>query len=68
MDLESLMANVDHSNMYVTQQTLCNTLSGNPVPLLTITSLPQYDEDSKAAIFEMSKSDHKEHKKTFKIK
>nr|XP_002124627.1 cytosolic carboxypeptidase 1-like isoform X1 [Ciona intestinalis] len=48
VDLQNLMSNIDTSTMYVRQQTLCNTLSGNSVPVLTITSMPISDNAGSA--------------------
>ena len=32
---------VDHSQVFFRNQSLCETLAGNPVPLLTITAQPR---------------------------
>ena len=38
---------VDHSQVFFRNQTLCTTISGNPVPVLTITAQPKsYSRDS----------------------
>nr|CAB3220654.1 cytosolic carboxypeptidase 1-like [Phallusia mammillata] len=44
MDLRNLLQRVDESTMFVRRQNFCHTLSGNPLPLLTITSQPRSGE------------------------
>ena len=45
MDIETLISQADRSRIYVKHQTLCKTLAGNNVPVLTITNIPQYTDD-----------------------
>jgi len=43
---------VDHDQVFFRRQTLCETLAGNPVPVLTITQRPK--TDSRESIEEFS--------------
>ena len=47
MDIETLISQADRRRIYVKRQTLCKTLSGNNVPVLTITNIPQHDDMEK---------------------
>lgn len=53
-ELHKLVGQADESEVYVRVQALCDTLRGNPVPVVTVTAQPDDSEESLSEFCECS--------------